>query len=477
MRTMQPGSRISLFLKISLPLLILLLLNVLPGARLVTGSLREAALARQAGKPLAEADALRKAYEREPWRKNLLERLGSAEWSAGRAREAAQALQDAADTNAISLDGRYLLGQAYELLGDGVSAEAAWSGMLRAGGPSARAYERLAVLYRAQGDLPAAVEVLSAWRAWDPQDPRAAYLLGLDLLVSQPDAALPLLVEAAQKEPAYTPTVQILRGGISLAGQSTDPAYSWLVIGRALGSAAQWDLAQQAIQQSLTAAPQYAEAWAFLGEAKVHLGQDGWPDLEKATKIAPDSPVVRALTSLYWRRQGNYDRALTDLQVIADQEPEEPVWQVEMGNTLAEKGDLDAARACFEKATQLAPQRSIYWQYLAAFSAQYNVSIRDLGLPAARKAVLLDPNDPGALDAMGLTMMSLGDLASAERFLQRAIQKDGAHVMASLHLGQLYLQQADIARARPYLQRASSLAGDSQAGEIARRLLKQYFGE
>ena len=61
--------------------------------------------------------------------------------------------------------------------------------------------------------------------------------------------------------------------------------------------------------------------------------------------------------------------------------------------------------------------------------------------------------------------------------LLSALEKDGAHVLASLHLGQLYLQQADIARAKPYLQRASSLAGDSQAGEIARRLLKQYFGE
>ncbi|MBE0699161.1 MAG: tetratricopeptide repeat protein, partial [Anaerolineaceae bacterium] len=68
------------------------------------------------------------------------------------------------------------------------------------------------------------------------------------------------------------------------------------------------------------------------------------------------------------------------------------------GNTWAEKGDLLVALEHFQKATTLDPQNSLYWQYLARFTVDYSVNVRFIGLPAARQAVVLAPNDPAALD-------------------------------------------------------------------------------
>jgi tetratricopeptide (TPR) repeat protein len=78
---------------------------------------------------------------------------------------------------------------------------------------------------------------------------------------------------------------------------------------------------------------------------------------------------------------------------------------------------------------------------------------------------------------MGWLMVSLGDYASAERFLQQAIEKDASFSLSLLHLGQLYLQEQQLERAYPYIKRASILSGQDAIGQIAKRLLLRYYGE
>ncbi|MBE0699337.1 MAG: tetratricopeptide repeat protein, partial [Anaerolineaceae bacterium] len=189
------------------------------------------------------------------------------------------------------------------------------------------------------------------------------------------------------------------------------------------------------------------------------------------------SAVVRALLALNFRRQGKYDLALENLETVAVLEPDEPMWEVDLGNTWAEKGDLLVALVHFQKATTLDPQNSLYWQYLARFAVDYSVNVSSIGLPAARQAVVLAPNDPAALDVMGWTMVSLSDYATAERFLQQAVNRDATYPLALLHLGQLYLQEQNLDRAYSYLKRASLLAGDDTTGMVAKRLLLRYFSE
>ena len=474
---MQLGDRLSTILKILLPLLVLVVLSAQPASLEVNGALRKAQAAISSGQHAAAAEHLRTALGREPWRLELWEAIAREEQQAGRLEQAAQAYRQAQEVGKLSAIGKQNLAEVYLLLGQTDSALAAWSEVIRQQGPSAQVYEQMAQTYRQRGDLEAAVKTLRAWRAFDPASPRAAYLLGLHLSVSEPDEALRLLVESARADASYTASVQALRNGISQAQIAENSAYGWLMIGRALGSTDQWDLAERAFTQAVEGAPEYAEAWAFLGEARAHTGGTGRPELDRARTLAPDSIVVRALMAVHWRRQGDPDRALEELKVVASQEPGEPVWMVEMGNTMVEKGDLVEARTYYQKAIELAPDIPAYWVTLAYYSAQYSDDVRNVGIPAARQAILLAPNDPTALDAMGLALMTVGDLASAERFLQRALEKDASYALAHLHLGQLYLQRQDTRGAYPYLRGAKNLASGSQAAEIAGRLLQRYYGE
>ncbi len=479
---MEPGERFSLLLKLCLPFLVLVALRAYPRPYRVVDGLDQSRLFQQAGQSEDAANALRQVVEREPWRAYLWEQIGTAELAANRFLEAIEAFNQAAATGQLSLEGNFKLAEAYRLAGDPDAAEDAWQALLDRAGPSGlelkrRVFEQMLRLQHEQGDFPAAVDILRAWQVAEPQNPSVAFRLGLYLAVVDPDQAIPFLVAASQADSVYTPAMTKIRRGINLASESGEPGYGWVMIGRALSSAGEWELAGEAFRLATRAAPQYAEAWALLAEARYQMGSGDRQALARAAALDPESVVVRALVALDYRRQGKPDLALIYLEKIAGQEPEEPIWQVELANVQCEIGDLQAALQHYQRAIELAPTISLYWQYLARFSIEYGVSVQDVGLPAARQAVLLAPNDPAALDVMGWTMASLSDFASAERFLHQAVERDATYAPAQLHLGQLYLQQGNLDRAYAYLKRAAELSGQAQVGEIARRLLRQYYGD
>lgn len=474
---MPSAQSLKILFKVCLPALLLILLKVNVSSLMVREQLYEAQAYLRSGQHQLAAEALRNVVAREPWRIDLWEQIGMENLAAGQADQAINDLLKAKEAGALSVDGLTRLAEAYQQHGSLQQAEAVWRALLQEDGPSAYRYEQLVHLQWSSGDLQGAVETLTEWRSKMPEDARAAFLLGLHLSLSEPDEAVRHLVNAAALDSRYTGQVQTVRRGISLANTSDHEAYRSLVIGRALGSAGYWDLAAEAFRKSIAAAPEYAEAWAFLGEARFHLDGEGKDELDKALQIGPDSPVVRALLAVYWRRQGAPEKALPYLEANARLEPKEPTWLLEIGQTHAENGDLIQALEYFQKVVEMYPEHSVYYQHLARFSVQYNFDIRSIGLPAARQALLLAPHDPAALDTMGYTLLALGDSASAERFLQRALEEDATFAAANLHLGQLYLEQNAVERAWPFLRQAAESSGDDTVGMIARRLLLQYFGE
>jgi tetratricopeptide (TPR) repeat protein len=166
------------------------------------------------------------------------------------------------------------------------------------------------------------------------------------------------------------------------------------------------------------------------------------------------------------------------LQAIATAEPEQVVWRMEIGATLAELGQVNEALAEFQLAVGMDPENVDTWKALASFCIQHNLELRTIGLEAAREALALEPEGAETLDLMGWTFFLLDDSTSAERFLHRALEENENYVNAYLHLGQLYLKAQQNSLAYQNLKRASQLADDmSETKLLAQRLLEQYFGE
>ncbi len=185
--------------------------------------------------------------------------------------------------------------------------------------------------------------------------------------------------------------------------------------------------------------------------------------------------MIQAFQALYWENHGKADLALVYLHAIAGQEPDNGMWQVEIGNVLVEMGDLVSALPYYQQAVILEPRNPNYWRDLASFSLIYHVQVTGVGLPAARQAVVLDPENPIGLDLLGQYFLAVNDMLSAERMFLNAIIHDPQNAQAQFHLGLTYLEEGKNQPAYQALKLAANLAAGQPLEEQVERVIDQNF--
>ena len=413
----------------------------------------------------------------EPWRSDLWELTGKKALEGGDAAAAIKDLQMAAGLGLLSSQGQRSLGDAFLAAGDWQKAVATWQELLNSGqDPTDDLFSQVLTQQWNHQAFTDALQTALAWSAKDAQNSQAAFKAGLLECVENPPDALKYLAQAASLDSSLSAQVDALSKAITNAYLQSYEGYRRVIVGRALASLGYWDLAQRSFEVATTVSPDYAEGWAFLGEAHQQLNQDGAEELKKAQALDPSSIIVKALTALWDRRNNRIDAAFAELKQIAELQPDQAIWQIELGNTAVLMGDLSTSLQYFQSATEIEPSNPQTWMALGNFSAVNQMQLQDVGLPAARTALALTSNGAPALDLMGRVMVGLEDMVSAERFLQQAIEKDDHFAAAQLHLGQLYLQENQPEKAYTPLTLASQSAGsDAETGMLAKRL-DRYFG-
>lgn len=471
-----------IFLRILIPLIFIVILGIAPRPHALTSRFWQTQRLLEA--PTASdntidiANGYAEIAKRVPWRSELWEEAGLYALQGGDSTTAINYLEGAAARSHLSPAGQIALGDAYRENGELTTAIQAWEAALRISDPSVELYTRLLDTHLALKDYPASINDLQALIALQPTNAELRYRLGLLLTTQQPEAALAHLVQAAELDPSLSEATQTLVSSIRAARYVDDPSYSKLEAGRALASIGEWELALEAFHQSTQDQPGYAEAWAFLGEARQHVTDpdldSALSDLEKALELDPTLLTANTFLALYWERRGDYKQALEYLTSAANLYPDNPAIQIELGNTYALLGDLEAAYQAYQNAIEMEPRNPMYLRLLAAFSIKYEYHVRQIGLPAARRAVILSPEGPEELDTMAQVLILLSDTASAERFLQRALDVDADYPPAHLHLGIIYALNGDIQLARQKFNQTISLAPDTPTAKQAQRLLETY---
>jgi len=354
--------------------------------------------------------------------------------------------------------------------------------------PEAAELEQAAELAFSHGDWAEAAAALERLIAQRP-DAASHYRLALLRAVQDPGAARDPLEKAAALDPAYEGRSQALLQALRIARGCPDPACALVESGRGLAGLEEWPLAAEAFERAASLRPDYAEAWAFLGEARQHLpmpagapaaetaslAEEALSALTRAYELDPESIATCLLLSLYWQRQGDYERGLEYARRAAALDPSSPAAAAEIGANLAHSGDLPAALEAYQQAAALAPRDPAYQRLLAAFTLEYDHLVREVGLPAARTAVLLAPDDPASPLSLGQVLFKLGDLAGADRFFRRALELDPDYAPAHLHLGLVHLLEQDPAAAYQRFSLARSLAAGTPLAEQAERLIASNF--
>lgn len=455
--------------RISLILALIFLAVFVP---LIFSGYSELEKAAASGSYTEAAEHYRRAAQRIPWRADLYELSGHAYYHARDYVQADATYQTAFEHQAVSPEGWVAWGDVHYLMGNTQRAAEIWEQALEQENPSEHLYSRLAEIYQSNGEPTKAAETLQKYVSAHPEDAGAHYRLGLLLTLSDPNRALTELLSASQLDPLLDPTVQTLRTALNLASLDDSASTRSVITGRGLGLVHEWRLARLAFEEAVRLDEQNAEAWAWLGEAQHQMGasEAGDTEFDRALALDPNSPIVRGLRGLHFQRTGNFRDALTEFQAAARLEPDNPAWLVSIGESHAKLGDLIEALQAYQSAADLAPADPAYWRLLAIFCAQNNANVRDVGVPAAQKAVFLDGEDPSSLDVLGWLLTLDTRYEEAEHMLDRALTLDPQHGSAHLHLGMLYMQTDNRISAFDHLVRARDLGSKE-----AEMILKQYF--
>jgi tetratricopeptide (TPR) repeat protein len=294
-------------------------------------------------------------------------------------------------------------------------------------------------------------------------------------MASDPSRARAELRQAAARDGLFGPAADTLSTSLDLAALEADRAKQLILIGRGLGLVGEWALAQDAFNQAVNQDPRNAQAWAWLGEAIQHNGLDGGGYVDRALALDGADPLIHALRGLYWKRRGDIARELAEFKQAALLDPKNPERQAALGEAYAATGDLVSALASYQNATAMAPEDPAYWRQLAMFCADSGVQVLEIGLPAARKAVQLAPDDPQAQDALGWSYAQAGYLYNAQQALVKASALAPDLALAHLHLAETYLRAGNREAALQELNQVRRIDADGPTGEVAAQLLRQYF--
>jgi superkiller protein 3 len=468
--------KVGLILLILLPLGVAVVLPSGSQAFAYADAMRVAALADKAGNRRQEMTALQRAAEVQPWNSAIFSRLGGLYVETGEAEKAIENFKQAASLGTLSAEAQFQYANAWQSLGENEQAKELYR---RLSESDLRDVSLLLQVAEAQKSLNDSIGTLATLlRARDvaPADIELNYQLGVQFAASQPENALPFLQVVAGVS-QYQSAAKALIGVIEATTQIADSAERFIYIAQSLSTLGEWQAAGVAFDKARTLDPENGIAWALHGEAIQHVGESGFNDLSKALELAPRSDIVNGLMAVYYRRQQKYDLAIKYLYSASESNPNEPTWQVEIGNTLALQGQLNDALIHFQVATLMDESNPVPWRALASFCVSYNYLVDSVGVEAARKALLLNPGSGSALDLMGSVYLVMGDLDSSERFLLQAEEALPGRAEILYHLGQLYLQKGDKPTAFSYLRRAAEATTDTRIREAANRLIQSNGGE
>jgi tetratricopeptide (TPR) repeat protein len=468
------------YLRILLVAMLITLLNLAPRPHALRQALNQARRDLGQSNLVDAVDQIAQAAIMIPWRTDLPPLAARYALQSNQPLLAIQYLEQPLVANRLVHADLLVLGDAYQQSGDSMMAALIWQQVAELA-PSPEIYQRLADFHLFRKDYPAAIEDLRQVLLYQPSNATLNYRIGLLYATVDPDTALTYLAQAGQMDANLYPASQELLRKIRTSRLFEEPAYTFTAAGRVLASLNEWALAEAAFLRATQLRPNYAEAWAFLGEARQHAIEDphsantGLSELQIALRLDPTSLSANLLMGIYWERQGDYQLASGYIQTTIDLDPKNPLLRAELANALAQQGNLPAAQASFEEAIQLAPTDPLFYRLLAEFALEHQIQVREIALPAARMAVILAPNDPLSLDLMGRTMIMLEDYHSAQRFLWQALEIQPEYAPAHLHLGMVLVQQGEMERGRQEFDLAETLGSGTSTATQAQRFLAYYY--
>jgi len=363
------------------------------------------------------------------------------------------------------------LGEAYWGAGEKTNALAEWEQALKLNPDAEELYVRLWTGYIESESWNDAERTIERLLQRGGDHPEAEYRLALIRAARNPGGALELL-DGLESAPApYAGNARILAAAIRAAIARKIPEYIFAKTGQGLLGIGEPRLAEVSLRLAIDRNPKYGEAFALLGLAQEQAGKDPEDSYRRAVALAPDSATACLLYGAWLRRRGDLTLARWWLTQAWDAQPGDWIIAAELAQVDWFDGNIAEAESWLVRAVEAHPKAAEAWLALAAFYIENDFHVEYDGIPAARQAVELAPDDDRALDMLGWGWFKLGDFSAAERMFLRALERNPDSASAHLHLGLCYAEQGRAGEARAEWEAAMRLDPDGGAGKRARELL------
>ena len=413
------------------------------------------------------SDQYLRALERQPGDPAILLRLCDVSHRLGRLDDAARYADRAENAGASRAEAARCRARVAQAGGQARRAAEEWSIAVAERPDDRDARASLTDALVAAHDWPAAAASVQATIDADPGDTAALFLRGALLALDDPARALPDLRRAG------TPEALALAAALDNPLGRANREYRAVAAGRVFLDHERLPLAWRAFAAATAGNPGYADAFAYLGATYDRLGDDALAaaSLDRALELGPNSTIGLYLRGVFLLRRARWAEARADLDRARQLDPGNSAIALALGQASFELGELTAAHNHFTLALATEPDKFDWHLALAELYIGRVVHVEDVGLPAARRAVALNPGSARARAWLGWGLHLAGDHAQAEAELRAAIGLDPALARARLHLGHYLVNVGRIEEGRTELLRAADLDPQGETGARARQLL------
>jgi tetratricopeptide (TPR) repeat protein len=375
----------------------------------------------------------------QPYRNDVREQVAILADLSDQDEVALKELSALADANSLSLDGWQVYGDMLFERNRLQDALSAYKHIPLNGDQNSQSTNKILAIFVEQRDWQAALEYLDRVAIEDRDDPEfARRQIGFRLILD-PSGAVGNLSSLSSTDRAQISPIldELLSNGSDpqIAGQA------YITLGRFYESVQDTLLARACHFHAWEVAPDSPAALANLARFGALMGDSNAAYLEQALVKAPADFLVNQLAGEYWLIQKKPDIALGYLHKAVKLNPSADFARLLLGNAQNQLGDYSNGLRSWQAAAEVSAEPVNIWRQIARFCVENQIQVRETGLPAVQKLLLLEPEAPENLDLAGQTYLALADALTGERYLRRAVEVYPDYYPAQLHLGMWYLHQ------------------------------------
>lgn len=399
------------------------------------------------------AAAFQKARELDPADSSAHWRFGDMALKRRQFDLAERAYRDALEVSPTDPDAFYGLGEVHRLQRRPTDAERSYRKAIELRPSYAAAHTALGIVFYDRGEVDEAERLYRRAIELDPESSAPRHNLGT-------------LYREARRDPKTAETW--FRQALELAPNDGESLGGLGLVASERGDLAE---AERRLRRALERSPDSSALHNNLGEILRQRGRsdEAEPLYRKALELDPDNPAPYGNLGILQAERKQFAEAERMFRALVDRQqsvlpPARLPALVNLASVCAELGKLDEAEQLFRQALELAPDHPRVTASLASFLADHERKL-DEALALAERAVSAQSDNPEFLDALGWVQAKRGDLDTAERTLQRALQLAGekppaAEIRAHLEKLKKRAPAEDSPRVDPNTRKAAAESGD-----------------